>query len=206
MTDKKTYTVEKQNYSDHVWDCINPIKLDVFKWRDNGYEPETYVKVFHDGENMYVHFTSFESEILGRYKNTQDPVCDDSCVEIFFYPSGEKNYINFETNVLGTLALGFGDQKEIRTLLTDSPDTFEIKASVKNPDEYTGDKWTIEYKIPFAFIKKYYPDFDMKNGLRANFYKCGEEVRYPHYGMWCEVVAEEEDFHLPEYFGYLDFE
>jgi len=202
----KTYTVAKRNYSENVWDEITPIKLDVFRWRDNGYEPDVFVKLFHDGENMYFKYTAFEEEILGRYRNTQDPVCDDSCVEVFFYPDGDKNYINFETNVLGTLALGFGDQKEVRTLLEDDTEIFEIKPSVKNPDEYTGDKWTMEYKIPFEFVKKYFPSFTIEKGLRANFFKCGEDVRYPHYGMWCEIISEEEEFHLPQYFGYLDFE
>jgi len=206
MTDKKRYTVVKRAYSDNIWDSIEPITLDVFRWRDNGYEPRVLVRLFHDGENMYFKYIVFEKEILGRYRNTQDPVCDDSCVEVFFYPDGDRNYINFETNVLGTLALGFGDQKEVRTLLTDSPEIFDIKTSVKNPEEYADDNWSVEYKIPFSFVRKYYPDFDIKKGLRANFFKCGEEVRYPHYGMWCEIIAEEEDFHLPQYFGYLDFE
>lgn len=202
----KTYNVVKHNYASEIWDKITPIKLDVFRWRDNGYEPDVFVKLFHDGENMYVHFTACETEILGRYRKTHDPVCDDSCVEIFFYPEGEKNYINFETNVLGTLSVGFGSKKEMRENLSDSPEIFDIRTSVKNPDEYNDDKWTLEYKIPFSFINKYYPGFQPENGLRANFYKCGEDVRYPHYGMWCEIIAEEEEFHLPEYFGRLIFE
>lgn len=202
----KTYTVTKHNYTENTWDKITPIKLDVFKWRDNGYEPDVFVKLFHDGENMYVHFTTWETEILGRYRSSADPVCDDSCVEMFLYPDGEKNYMNFETNVLGTLVLGLGAEKEVRDALSDSHEIFDIKASVKKPDEYKDEKWTIEYKVPFSFLKKYYPDYKIGDPLRANFYKCGEDVRYPHYGMWCEIIAEEEEFHLPEYFGKLIFE
>lgn len=202
----KTYTVAKRNYSKNVWDGITPIKLDVFRWRDNGYEPDVFVKLFHDGENMYVHFTTWETEILGRYRSSEDPVCDDSCVEMFLYPDGEKNYMNFETNVLGTLVLGLGAEKEVRDAISESPKIFDIKASVKNPEEYKDEKWTIEYKVPFSFLKKYYPDYKIGDPLRANFYKCGENVRYPHYGMWCEIIAEEEEFHLPEYFGKLIFE
>lgn len=202
----KRYKVQKLSYTPEVWDKIAPIKLDIFRWRDNGYEPDVFVKLFHDGENMYVHFTTWETEILGRYRSSDDPVCDDSCVEMFLYPEGEKNYMNFETNVLGTLVLGLGAEKEVRDALSESPEIFDIRASVKNPDEYKDEKWTIEYKVPFSFIKKYYPDYEIGDTLRANFYKCGEDVRYPHYGMWCEIIAEEEEFHLPEYFGYLDFE
>ena len=108
--------------------------------------------------------------------------------------------------MLGTLVLGLGAEKEVRDALYESPEIFDIKASVKNPEEYKDEKWTIEYKVPFSFIKKYYPDFKVGDSLRANFYKCGEDVRFPHYGMWCEIIAEEEEFHLPEYFGKLIFE
>ena len=36
----------------------------------------------------------------------------------------------------------------------------------------------------------------------ANFYKCGEKVEQPHWGAGAEVPRL--DFHLPEYFGYLE--
>lgn len=206
MSEIKTHTIVKQTYSEAVWDSIVPVKIENYQWMDNGYEPNSYVKLFHDGKNIYLRFTSFEKEIIGRYKTMNDPVCDDSCVEFFFCPAGKKEYINFETNVLGTLALGIGSKKENRHLVEVNPAMFGIKPSVKNPADYNGEFWTMEYKIPFSFIEEQFGSFDLKDGFYANFYKCGEDARFPHYGLWSPVKSEEPDFHILENFGLLHFE
>ena len=42
--------------------------------------------------------------------------------------------------------------------------------------------------------------------MKGNFYKCGDDTKYPHFGCWNEVVWEEPDFHRPECFGDLILE
>ena len=37
--------------------------------------------------------------------------------------------------------------------------------------------------------------------IRANFYKCGDDTAYPHYGMWRPFQSDKPDFHRPEEFG-----
>ena len=46
-------------------------------------------------------------------------------------------------------------------------------------------------------------DFSPGDVLRGNFYKCGDDAAFPHYGMWSPVLTGEPDFHRPEYFGEL---
>ncbi|HEX9250722.1 MAG TPA: carbohydrate-binding family 9-like protein, partial [Ignavibacteriaceae bacterium] len=39
----------------------------------------------------------------------------------------------------------------------------------------------------------------------GNFYKCGDETEFKHYGMWSLIENSTPDFHLPEYFGKIIF-
>jgi hypothetical protein len=40
---------------------------------------------------------------------------------------------------------------------------------------------------------------------RANFFKCGEKTKQPHYLAWNNIETPEPDFHQPEWFGKLNF-
>jgi len=42
--------------------------------------------------------------------------------------------------------------------------------------------------------------------VRANFYKCGDELQTPHFLSWNPVRTERPDFHRPDFFGVLEFE
>jgi hypothetical protein len=39
--------------------------------------------------------------------------------------------------------------------------------------------------------------------LRANFYKCADNTRIPHYVSWNPIEVASPDFHRPEFFGEL---
>ena len=59
--------------------------------------------------------------------------------------------------------------------------------------------------MPFALMEKYVPGFVRTKTMKlmTNFYKCGDETEFPHFGAWKEVAVPEPDFHRPEYFGEL---
>ncbi|WP_350005689.1 carbohydrate-binding family 9-like protein, partial [Phocaeicola dorei] len=42
--------------------------------------------------------------------------------------------------------------------------------------------------------------------VRANFYKCGDELQKPHFLSWSPIKIEKPDFHRPDFFGLLEFE
>jgi hypothetical protein len=147
-----------------------------------------------------------------------DDVFRDSCVEFFFCPDPfkDKRYFNFEMNAIGTLLLGLGVDRQSRTRLKgEPPEQFNIKTSLnkKNIDLpvkefWTVEYWTVEYTIPFEFIKKYFPklEFKSKQKMTGNFYKCGDETKFPHYGSWNPIKTPQPDFHRPEFFGELILE
>jgi hypothetical protein len=41
---------------------------------------------------------------------------------------------------------------------------------------------------------------------RANFYKCADKTSHPHWLTWAHVNYPKPKFHLPEYFGRIEFE
>ena len=86
-------------------------------------------------------------------------------------------------------------------LKTEEIEMLFIKACVHR------DTWEVSYKVPFALIEKYIPGYRFEEGMtiKANFYKCGDKMLLPHYGMWKEVKAEDQDFHRPEFFGEILF-
>lgn len=44
------------------------------------------------------------------------------------------------------------------------------------------DTWEVRYQIPFALIQKYIPGYHFEEGqvIRANIYKCGDDMPQPH--------------------------
>ena len=39
----------------------------------------------------------------------------------------------------------------------------------------------------------------------ANFYKCGDDLPEPHFVSWNKIEAPTPNFHLPKYFGEIEF-
>jgi hypothetical protein len=42
-------------------------------------------------------------------------------------------------------------------------------------------------------------------GCNANFYKCGDLLSDPHFVAWSNIESAAPNFHLPEYFGSVEF-
>jgi len=42
--------------------------------------------------------------------------------------------------------------------------------------------------------------------VKANFYKCGDNMKTPHYLSWNPIGTERPNFHTPDYFGTIVFE
>lgn len=202
----KEYTIAKRKYGKDMWEGIEKIHIDTFWWVDNDYKPETTAQICYDSENIYVKFITAETEVTAKYKNMHEDVYKDSCVEFFLRPACDARYFNFEINCIGTLLLGIGPEDEGRDAVEVDPKIFGITPSITDPDTFSGPFWTLEYKIPFSFLKQYWGEFDLSEGLFANCYKCGDETKYEHYGMWSPCLKDDPNFHRPQCFGRMYFE
>ncbi len=66
--------------------------------------------------------------------------------------------------------------------------------------------WEVALIIPYAvFFKHQIESLDEKE-IKANFYKCGDELQTPHFLSWNPIKIEKPDFHRPDFFGTLEFE
>ena len=145
---------------------------------------------------------------MARKSSINDPVFKDSCVEIFIEPDGDK-YYNFEFNCIGTPYGGVGRDrtsgkpqdvdtiKSIRTLSSLGSEPFEevLKES----------SWTLTVEIPFKAFTSKSIDQIKGSSMRANLYKCGDELTTPHFVTWNSIDTENPDFHRPEFFGVINF-
>ncbi|MCM0650888.1 carbohydrate-binding family 9-like protein [Clostridium swellfunianum] len=200
--------IYKNNCSDEcIWRSVPAVSIDNYPWDENGYKPKTSVQIFYTETDIHIKFVSEDSNLKAIYKNPNETVCKDTCVEFFFNPNpnSDSRYINFETNAIGNYRIAIGSGRENRRLLQVNPDIFKIKTTVTedNISNYKGENWSVEYTVPFSFIEIYYGKLDYKNRhtLKGNFYKCGDETRYPHFGSWNQIKTSYPDFHKPEYFG-----
>ena len=118
--------------------------------------------------------------------------------ETFFH------HINWEFNSGGVLFISIGtDRYDRKNLEIDSySDLFRVETRVRK------DGWEISYKIPYEFLRKYFPCFKIREGdkMRGNFYKCADKAKSPHYGCWADIDLPEPDFHCPKFFGDLVLE
>jgi hypothetical protein len=193
------------------WEAIPAAKVDHYLWLKNGYEPRVEARACYSPSYLYVFFKAWEPKIRVKYTKFQDPVYKDSCVEFFIDPFPEKKagYINIETNALGTMLIHFGQERGTRVPIPlEALAGFETKPSIKGPVDgpYGADFWTLAYRLPLSLFERYYgAKIAAGQVARGNFYKCGDETEYPHYGAWNPVLSPKPDFHLPAYFGRIIF-
>lgn len=177
------------------------IEIDQYSW-DCPYRPKTIAKLRIEEDGLLVHMKSYEKAIRHEMTQRNSPVHTDSCMEFFFNaePNLSASYMNFEINPMGVMYIGYsklGGRQDTSPI--DAPDNSYFKMEAKIKEE----SWELTYQIPFEFIKKYFPSFDIKETkyILGNFYKCADLSPSPHYGTWNKVETKEPDFHQPRYFG-----
>lgn len=175
------------------------ILIDKALWGYNDYTPRVEASINYCDDGFCVKFIVFESNPTREKKNHFESVHEDSCVEFFvnFMPNSSEHYINFETNANGMMNVAYRtDRHNFQKLLIEEVEGFNIKTNIFN------DYWTVEYKIGFDFISKYYKGFDIEKCeyIKCNLYKCGDKTPHEHYISAFNVGCETPDFHRPEYF------
>lgn len=184
-------------------------KIDHANWKDFPYKPEVSFKIAHSGTEIYLQYQVKEKYIRAIHKHDNESVWTDSCVEFFFSPAGDS-YYNLEFNCIGTTLAGFGKGRHDRVRAgLEITSEIERNSSLGNDTMRSreGDfTWHLTLIIPLNVF--YNHPMETLSGLtaRANFYKCGDEVKEPHYLSWKPIHSEKPDFHLPEFFGELYFE
>ncbi len=185
------------------------IPLGEINWKNFPYRPDVGFSIGYTKNELLLKYHITEQYFKAEKTQTNQMVCEDSCVEFFVLPGNDEIYYNLEFNGIGTCLMGAGTGRQNNIRI--SP---EIIATIrrltslgKEPVTERQGKfsWTITIAIPFqVFLHHEIKDPGGKI-FRANFYKCGDKLRIPHYITWNPVGTEKPDFHQPSFFGLLRF-
>lgn len=203
------YAADAAGFADKEWRQLPRAEVNCQQWLSVEQPPETEVRGAYDEEALHLQFRVFEEAPVMRHRQHGDPVYQDSCVEFFLQPmpARESRYLNFELNAAGVLLLEIGEQGQQRKrILPEAASQFGIRTALGLWNrECRRMHWELNLRIPFAFLKYWFPDFKAERGtvMRGNFYKCGDLTPAPHYMSWSPVQSDTPNFHLIDSFGTL---
>jgi hypothetical protein len=176
--------------------------------------PKVEAKMGYDQSNIYVIFQVKDKFVQSRILEYNGSVSTESCVEFFFAPDENHplSYFNLEINAGGTPLIFYitKPMSEVQRLKKEEIEQIEIAHSMPRvvyPEIQEPVTWTIECRIPISLLEKYTPVTRPEKGKqwKANFYKTGSRTSNPNYMTWALVDFPRPNFHLPQYFGTIQF-
>lgn len=208
----KAYRIKKINNNQPLWSSILPITLNEFPWYQTGNKQDTSVQVCANEQSLFIYITAHDKHSFAQQTQLNHMlICEDSCVEFFFSPSGVlgSSYVNLEVNCCGTLHIAYGEDRNNRTFISpEIASLIKCKTSIRSPTKGENDNddlWSVELTIPFDAITQLTGSTICRDRWFANFYRCGGR-QDPQYATWNKIKTDEPDYHRPEYFGQLSFE
>ena len=193
--------------------------IDVAQWpeRNNGYKPEVRFRIAYSQQMLFIEYYVKEANIKALYSEDKDSKpFKDSCCEFFFSPECNNNYYNMELNCIGkgTFAfrrggrkgpkIAYGEEIMKRIFRYSTLGEAPIETSVKENGALF--EWKLTVAIPLECFTETPMETLQGKTMRANFYKCGDDMPKPHFLTWNRIELEKPDFHTPDFFGALTFE
>lgn len=196
------------------WVDVEPIDIKEYMGQEEQFKPKTQAKLLYDDNFVYVIFRVEDKYVRAVAQKNHDPVCNDSCVEFFFTPGTDisKGYFNIEVNCGGVILSRHQTAPMVNRnpLTAEEFERFQIYHSepkMVEPEKQEPTTWIVEYRVPIDVLEKRCPVDRPAPGItwRANFYKCGSQTSHPHWLTWSVVDNPKPKFHMPEFFGTLEF-
>ena len=204
--------VIKKSTSTINWHAIEALTINHFPWYTTGKKQKTQVKLTTNSDTLFIHIVAQDNYSFAQHTDLNHPlVCEDSCVECFFSPSGVlgSSYVNLEVNCCGTLHMAYGDGRNGRTYITTTDaNLITCRSSITSlvkVESKRDEQWTIEICIPFDVIERLTGEQINKTTWYGNFYRCGGR-KAPQFAVWNNIDSPTPDYHRPEHFGKLLFE
>lgn len=185
-------------------------RIDTINWPDFPYRPDVTFSIGYTAHELLLKYYVTEEHFRAEKTETNQEVYEDSCVEFFVSPGEEGIYYNFEFNGIGTCLMGWAtgrhDRQRADPGIVSSIRRMGSAGRAPVAEREGAFSWTITIAIPFSIFFCHATCPAPGESFRANFYKCGDKLKVPHYVTWNPVGTEKPDFHQPPFFGQLVFE
>lgn len=205
------YTIKKTHKDAPEWQTITPLAINNYPWYQSGAKQNTQVKLCANENAIFIQIIAQDNYSFAKQTELNHMlICEDSCVEFFFSPSGilGSSYVNLEVNCCGTLHLAYGAGRDNRQFISlEAASLIERRSSITSPVKFESkndSQWTVEIALPFAAIEQLTGEQVNKDKWFANFYRCGGRTE-PQYAVWHNIDVAEPDYHQPGHFGELVF-
>lgn len=168
---------------------------------------EASARLRYEGRFLHVRFMATEPQLRRMIVQHNDPVWEDSCVEIFLQREGHPEYLNVECSASTKMLVARGTSREDRERW---PIDFidEIPCTVTILENSTArSRWKAEIALDLVQLGLVDADEPMDEVvLRGNLYKCGDKLKEPHFLAAFPIGTLKPDFHRPEFFVRFSFE
>ena len=204
-TIKSTYLPELVGLSLAKIDAImatTPVagKIDQINWPDQyPAAPQTTFTLAHTDQMLYVRYEVKGEVPLSTKTNDLELVNEDACVEIFIADADNTHYWNFEFNPAGVCNASHRKERKVDVVRLNAEQLASIQ---RYGQQLCAAHWTLLIGIPLSLIDI---DLTKESSRRANLYKCGDKTAMKHYASWNAISAPAPAFHLPEFFGEIQF-
>jgi hypothetical protein len=189
-------------------DVLPTHQIDYQAWPQFKSDLRASFRIAHTNDAIWLKYEVGENAIGVTTFETNGSVHHDNCVEFFVSFGAEQSYYNIEINCVGIVLIAYGAARTNRTFLpkqlVEKIRTHSIIRSAAT-DQHGRYAWEVSLIIPKEiFMHSNLNTFSHQTG-HGNFFKCGDDLPEPHFLSWTNIEAEHPDFHLPEFFGELEF-
>ena len=175
-------------------------KIDQINWVEQyPAAPQTTFTLAHTDDMLYVRYEVKGEVPLSTKTNDLELVNEDACVEIFIGDADNTHYWNFEFNPAGVCNASHRKERKVDVVRLNPEQLASIQ---RYGQQICAAHWTLLIGIPLSLIEL---DLTQEHSRRANLYKCGDKTPNKHYASWNPIKAEAPAFHLPAFFGEIQF-
>ena len=180
-------------------------KVDCVNWEEFPYKPDVTIRLGYSSSALAILFEVEEDHVRAVTMNDCGPVWEDSCCEFFVADPAGNGYFNFEMNCVGTLLAAKRRSREDFEPLNESQlkEIARFSSLPHAPIDSVGEgqKYWIAEVIPFSILGLN----EVPVSIMANFYKCGDKCRKPHFLSLAPIDLPSPNFHCPEFFQEITF-
>ncbi len=99
---------ELDEISDRLDTLTDKSRVDKINWKGYSYKPDVELSPGYTDNEILLKYYVKEKYFKADKRETNEMVCEDSCVEFFVSPEDDGIYYNIEFNGIGTWLLGCG--------------------------------------------------------------------------------------------------